>query len=593
MKSVLLFVGMILLCSASLHAQQGFLERKISLSATGKISALLDQIAKAGGFSFSYSTSAVKSEEVFTINANQQPVREVLDGMFHGTLLYREKGNHIILSKAPAQRAAVQFIVLSGHIKDAANAKPMKDVSVYDRNSISSVITDEDGYFQMRVDRKGQEAHVSVSKEGYRDTTLTITGTGNQYLGINLRAFMSDTFRLASSAPVVADTTHHETLTLPYEDEPNVRNISDTLYRDIQISFLPFLGSNGSLSGNVINNYSINILGGYALGTRQIELGFFLNMDRGDVSWLQVAGLANLVGRNVYGVQASGFANLNGGEVKAAQLTGISNVNFGDFQGVQVGGLANVNLEGGDGVSVAGLANITQAPSHGVQVAGVTNIQRGNYKGSQFAGVSNFASQHITGSQISAIFNYGNNVHGTQIGLFNFADSLGGVPVGLVSFVSSGYHKLEVSADEVFFANLAFRTGARQFYNILMAGIKPEQSVNPSGVWTFGYGVGTAPRIFRWMHLNLDLTAQHVTRGEFTDHLSLLTKFHTGFDFRLSRKLSVYTGVTLNAYFTDPTYTDYPVLFTNYSPNIIHDSNIDSTTRMQMWWGFKVGVRIL
>ena len=93
-------------------------------------------------------------------------------------------------------------------------------------------------------------------------------------------------------------------MTMPYESEPNVQNISDTLYRDIQISLLPFVGSNNGLSGNTINNYSINMLGGYSLGTRQIELGFFFNIDRGDVSWLQIGGVGNLVGRNVYGVQA-------------------------------------------------------------------------------------------------------------------------------------------------------------------------------------------------------------------------------------------------------------------------------------------------
>jgi hypothetical protein len=75
----------------------------------------------------------------------------------------------------------------------------------------------------------------------------------------------------------------------------------------VQVSLLPFIGTHGRLSGNVINDYSINFLGGYSRGTRQLELGFFFNLDRGDVRWLQIAGFGNMVGGNFYGIQDSGI----------------------------------------------------------------------------------------------------------------------------------------------------------------------------------------------------------------------------------------------------------------------------------------------
>ena len=56
---------------------------------------------------------------------------------------------------------------------------------------------------------------------------------------------------------------------LPYSTSPNVENIRDTLYREIQISLLPFVGTNGAMSGNVINDFSINMFGGYSLGSRR------------------------------------------------------------------------------------------------------------------------------------------------------------------------------------------------------------------------------------------------------------------------------------------------------------------------------------
>ncbi|MEJ0055140.1 MAG: hypothetical protein WDN75_05465 [Bacteroidota bacterium] len=173
------------------------------------------------------------------------------------------------------------------------------------------------------------------------------------------------------------------------------------------------------------------------------------------------------------------------------------------------------------------------------------------YVGSQIAGFSNVSLKHISGSQISAFFNYGKNVNGTQIGLFNVADSLGGAPIGLVSFVKSGYHKLEISADEVFYTNVAFRTGVRKFYNVLLAGIKPENLGDDANVWTFGYGIGTSRRLSRTLDLNLDLTSQQVNKGSFTSELSLLNKVHIGVDFKLAGKFSIYGGATVNGYLTN------------------------------------------
>ncbi len=569
------------------------LERKISVAVFNEpLPHVLSIMGQEGGFSFSYNSSIVSDHQLVTLEAKEKSVRDVLNEIFKGTMDYKEKSHHLILIQVPVKQIhSTATVIISGYVEDAITKKRISNASVYDKKSITSVVTDEYGYFRMRLDRKEQTASIAVSKQDYRDTLITIPAPGNQYLNISIRPLGKDS--LMVSAVTHAPDSLNEDFKMPYEDDPNIRNISDTLYRDIQISFLPFLGSNGRLSGNVINNYSINMLGGYSLGTRQIELGFIVNMDRGDVSWLQVAGIGNLVGRNVYGVQASGFFNVNGGETKAAQLTGIANVNLEESRGVQVAGFTNVNLKSADGVQIAGFANVVNGPSRGVQIAGFGNIQTGDYSGSQIAGVTNIASDYLSGSQIAGIFNHAKYIKGTQIGLINFADSLGGVPVGLVSFVNHGYHKLEVSSDEVFFANVTFRTGVQKFYNIIQAGIKPEPAYNNNSVWTFGYGFGTERTLTRWLHLNLDLTSQHITKGSFTSELSLLNKAHIGLDFRLAKKFSLYGGITLNGYLTRTTYGDYPVLFTDYHPTIIFDHTYDNDINLKMWWGARVGLRFL
>ncbi len=581
------------------------LERKITISLTDeKLSNALTRIAQEGKFSFSYNTSIITEDQLVTVNVTNKSIREVMNQLFKGTMDYKEKSSHLILTKIPIKKAEAitTVVIISGYVEDAETKEKLADASVYDKKSITSAVTDQYGYFKMKLDKKDQQASIAISKKDYKDTLVTITAPSNQYLNISITPIQKDSV-IVKAETIAIDSTKEEEkkeqeFTLPYEDDPNIQNISDTLYRFVQVSLFPFIGTNGRLSGNVVNDYSINIFGGYSGGTRKIELGAFFNLDRGNVRWMQIAGFGNLVRGNVFGIQAAGFFNVNGGSTVAAQWAGYVNLNFNDFSGVQSSGFTNINLKSVHGASIAGFANITNGESRGVQIAGFSNIQRGSYKGSQIAGATNIAGD-IDGSQISSLFNRGKKVRGTQIGLFNYADSLGGVPIGLVSFVKEGYHKIEVSADEVFYANAAFRTGVRQFYNILFAGMQVDVTGdtkninNNEEVWTFGYGLGTAPKLNRWLDLNIDLTSQHVNKGDFTEELSSLNKLYVGLDFHVAKKFSIAGGLTLNSYFTKTTFTDYPVLFNDYKPDYIYDHTYGNNTNVKMWLGGKIGLRFL
>jgi len=576
------------------------LERTISISAVNeKVPSLLNRIGQAGGFSFSYNSAIIDPNQNVSLDLTNQTVRNVLNEIFKGSMNYKEKSNYLILTKAPVVpvKNNTVVVIINGYVEDKATGEKIPQASVYDKNSVTSAVTDEFGYFNLKLEKKTDSISLSVSKKNYRDTLVSITAPSNQYLTISIDPINEDSILItAQTNPTDSvEIKEDEEMSFPYASEPNVQNIRDTLYELVQVSFLPFLGTNGRLSGNIINDYSINFLGGYSLGTRQIELGFFFNLDRGDVSWLQIAGFGNVVGGKVYGIQAAGFANVNGEDTEAVQLAGFVNTNMGDTRGVQVAGFANTNLGKMNGVQVAGFSNVTGKPSNGVQVAGFGNVQIGDYSGSQFAGLTNIATEKITGSQISTLFNYGRKVHGTQIGLVNYADTLGGVPIGLLSIVKSGYHKIELSADEVFYTNLAFRSGVRKFHTMLMAGFKPQQSLDPAdtSVWTFGYGLGITPKLNRWWYLDLDISSQHVNKGSFTDALSLLNKVYVGFDFQVAKKFSIATGVTFNGYLTSNSYTEYPTLFTDYHPKIVAERDFSNDTNLKMWWGAKVALRFL
>lgn len=600
MKRLYVFLFCIILVNSSLLGQNAIpiLERKISIAANNeKITSVLNRIGQAGGFSFSYNSAIISAEQSVSLVIVDKSVREVLNEIFQGTMNYKEKGNYLIITKAPIPTAKnnIVVIIMNGYVEDSKTGEKIAQASVYDKSSVASTITDDYGYFKLKLEKKTDSIALSVSKKNYRDTLVSITAPDNQYLKISITPVQDSVIIAAQTEAIDSMDVDKNTLNLPYEDEPNVQNIHDTLYQMVQVSLLPFVGSNERLSGNVINDYSINFFGGYSMGTRQIELGFLVNIDRADVSWLQVAGFGNLVGRNVYGIQAAGFANVNGGETKALQLAGFANTNLGESIGVQVAGFTNTDLKGMNGVQVAGLSNITVGDAKGVQVSGLGNVQVGDYRGSQIAGLTNIATKKISGSQVSAFFNHARQVHGTQIGLINYADTLGGIPVGLLSIVKTGYHKIELSADEVFYTNLAFRSGVRKFYTMLHAGFKPDKSLNPgdSSVWTFGYGLGTARKISKKIFLNIDASAQHVNKGSFTNALSLLNKIHVGVDFQLAKGFSLYTGATLNGYLTNNDYKEYPTLFTDFKPNVFYDETVGSNNNLKMWLGAKVALRFL
>lgn len=600
MKHFYLVVVFFLLVNSFAQSQNTtpILERKISITANDeRITSVLTRVGQLAGFSFSYNSAIISPEQSVSLNISNKSIREILNEIFHGSMNYKEKSNYLIITKAvtPIAKNNIMVIILNGYVEDSRTGEKITQASVYEKSSMTSTVTDQYGYFKLKLEKKTDSVALSISKKSYRDTLVSITAPENQYLKISILPIMDSVVISAQTTPIDSIVAEPKIFTLPYEDEPNVQNINDTLYRLVQVSFLPFIGTNDRLSGNIINDYSINLLGGYSLGTRQIELGFFFNMDRGDVSWLQIAGFGNLVGRNVYGIQAAGFANVNGGETKAIQLAGFANTNLGETIGVQLAGFANTNLKSVNGVQVAGFGNVTIGNSRGVQVAGLGNVQVGDYRGSQIAGLTNIATEKISGSQIAALYNHGRQVRGTQIGLINYADTLGGIPIGLLSIVKTGYHKIELSADEIFYTNLAFRTGVRKFHTMISAGFKPQQSINPSdtSVWTFGYGIGTARKLSRWLYLDLDLSSQHVNRGSFTNALSLLNKAYVGLDFQIAKKFSIATGVTLNGYMTRTTYADYPQLFTDFTPNIFYNENLNPDINLKMWLGGKVALRFL
>ena len=601
-----------------LAADTPMLERTVTLSIKNeRIDVALKKIAEQGGFTFSYNPAIFDSKKQVTVNFSNTPIREVLDEIFDGSIDYKERRKYVILTKAKKTTASV----VSGYVTDQNTGDRLRNVTIYDPVSLSSAITDDYGYFKIKIAKPTPNLNLVVNKVDYTDT-LVVVSAARRLLKITISNSKKKISTVSDSVKVKWKRFWDKRILSP--EEVNMTNVNDTIYRSMQISVLPFIGTNHKLSGNVINDYSFNIYGGYALGVRRLEMAGTFNIERGDISGAQFAGAFNGVYGKSRALQMAGLINANHDSTMAPQFAGLINLNWNSAEPFSAAGLLNVTHHQSKGVMLAGLGNATLGEQHGphvaglfnfstkdtgpLQLAGLLNFTTGKMKGVQTAGLLNFGSKDLrgvqiggllnfvadtlVGAQVSGLINYATHIKGVQLGIINVADSIHGVPIGLLSFVLKGYHKIEISADEIFYTNLSFRTGVHQFYNIFTAGIKPEDSKDP--YWTFGYGVGTAPRLTKWLSLNVDLTANQVNKGNFTDAINIINKAYVGFEVQPTKKFAIAFGVTLNAYITDTTYDNYSPLFTDYNPKIISDHTYEKNDlNMKMWLGGKVGLRFL
>lgn len=529
------------------------LERKVSISANHqRIDSFLKNLSQEAGCLFSYSSSAIDVSRIISGSFSNLSLREVLEKIFEGKVEIKQKGVYVILTPRAETEKEVLF---SGYVVDEATGKAIRDATVYDPITLKSSTTDEFGFFELSVKNPNMDSiRLVVNKKDYIDTLL-VKDKVNPFQKILLKAPDLDLEDVGKSiAKPMKDFWMWTKNSVGFT---NLENINDTLHRTFQVSFLPFVGTNRKLSGNVVNDYSFNILGGFSGGTNVAELGGLFNLNKGNVQHIQLAGLFNQVS----------------GTVKGVQLAGLVNTNLGETHGVQLSGLGNFN----------------NGKSNGVQMSGLLNIATKEVKGVQVGGIANYSHRELKGGQIAGILNVGRNVKGVQIGLFNYADSIKGLPIGLLSFVRKGYHQVEIGADEVLPINFSLRTGTRAFYNMLFAGVRPELA--DSTTWAFGYGVGTSPKLAKNLHLNFELSSSQLVNGNIAA-LNLINRAYFGLEYQFIKGFGIYFGPSLNLRVYDSGFAFHPELFSHTNPRIRSENQFpDDNIATQLWFGGRAGLR--
>lgn len=310
--------------------------------------------------------------------------------------------------------------------------------------------------------------------------------------------------------------------------------------KDFQLSLFPFVGTGGIDSRNNKYKYSINLFAGVNGGVQGFELGGFMNINNGYVQGIQLAGFGNINNDFVQGIQMSGFMNVVNGKFEGFQgagfmnvvrghhngiagagfmnvvnedgsgivFSGFSNIYKGDYMGIAVSGFGNIMDGKTDGITVAGFMNITKDNFSGVGTAGFMNIAGNDLIGIQLAGFMNIA-ENATGIQGSGFINIADKLNGLQIATINVTDTVeSGLPIGFLSIVKKGGLKqLEFSASDFTYANLSFKIGVKEFYNIFSVGARPFIDEQFS---TVGYGIGTDITLAEKTAMQVELHAAQI-----------------------------------------------------------------------------------
>ena len=341
-----------------------------------RLTDVLEILSNKGNFYFSYNSAVIKKDSIVTLTAYNKTVRQILDFLFKQNYEYRESGNYIILRRAPMQLTMItskavmeeKFFAVSGYVLDDVSGAVVSDASIYGRRHLVATLTNQQGFFKIKLKGKFKTISLAISKQFYEDTTVTILPNRDQQISIaivpvepfgntvtispedyltpdtiTVDAVSDSSFTrntdLKNDSVKVKRTRTGKFLLSPRQKVQSINLQKFFTARPYQLSFTPGLSTNGKLNAQVINHVSVNALGGYSGGVNGLEFGGLFNINKKDMQYFQADGLFNLVGCKMKGAQFAGLHNTVLDSLNGLQAAGISNYTNRKVYGWQVAGI--------------------------------------------------------------------------------------------------------------------------------------------------------------------------------------------------------------------------------------------------------------
>lgn len=393
-RSATVIILFVLLTALRVSAQ-GLLDKQVTINYDRqRIAEVLNEIGRQGHFYFSYEGKLLPKDSVITLHVAGK-VSDILTSLFHNRFAYEERKNYLIITSQLRQFSMINTDItdenssysVSGLVADERTGERLMNASVYEKQQLTSTLTDEHGYFRLKLKNSNTGTiRITVSKLHYKDTAINFLQT----VSVNSRNNAKDYMNVHNRANGI-ERTGLGSLFISARQKIQSLNIPDFFAkRPFQVSLTPGLSTHGMFSPQVVNKFSLNLAGGYTAGVNGLEVGGLFNINKQDSRYLQLAGIFNLVGGNMTGLQLSGAHNLVLDTLRGVQLSLFTNKTEAQVSGLQMSALHNEtrHLKG----LQIGLVNVADT-SDGASI-GILNITRnGFYKVSYF--VNDLANANI------------------------------------------------------------------------------------------------------------------------------------------------------------------------------------------------------
>lgn len=518
-KRIHYYLLFVLLCPFLTSVAQQKLAGEVHMPAFAKttVGEIFDVLKEKQNVLFSFNGHILQMDSIISPKAYTGSLYDYLDYILGKAYSFKELGQHIIIQYTP-QRMSVDFhvqtpapnrVVITGYIKNIETRKPISNASIFDRSALFSTLSDQDGYFEMDVKKKNTLIAVSISKESFRDTSVRIIFPIEARMG-NKSQRAYGYFDGYEENYAFYKSFFGKVFLSPAQRIQSMNLGGMFLYSPYQVSITPGLSSHGFIRSQIVNKFSLNIIGGSTAGVKGMEIGGLFNINQYSMQGFQVAGVGNAVGGNVSGLQFAGLANRVFGSVNGAQMAGI--VNKADTL---------------HGVQLAGIANTAKEAVGALQVAGIFNRSSGSV-GTQMAGIANKAKR-VKGLQVA--------------GIINIADS-SDYPIGLLNLIKNGKKSLSLAINEERYLGLQFRSGGRVLYSILSFNIAVDNDKSAKYAFEAGLGAMLVRRS------KFALQAEIATRNHLTDRFKLLDNYQSTFriipTYTLTPVLSLFAAPSIN-----------------------------------------------
>jgi hypothetical protein len=507
-----------------------------------RIGTLLDRIASKGKFSFAYNNNTVPADSLVAVSGYNGTVFSFLEKILGDAYEYQEVPGYVVLRYAPGRfyvsadvdRGQENQILIKGYVRNITNDAEVAQASVFEKNLLVSTLTDEKGNFELRLKNWNGPLSITVRKENFRDTSVHLLAD----VVVRGKPAKSNYKYYPDQNPAGVERSSFARFFISSKQMIQSLNLGNFFTaRPYQISFTPGLSSHGLYNSQIIDHFSLNLLGGYTAGIDGFEAGGIFNINRKNAQYFQAAGVFNFVGGNAKGIQLAGVYNRVVNNTSGFQAAGLVNKTRDFTNGVQLAGVANIVGRANGVLHAAGILNMYDE-ANGVAIAGLANIGR-KRGGVQIAGIFNKAGGTSV-IQLSGFMNVAKRVKGFQLGLVNVADS-SDYAIGILNFIKNGEKSIAISTDETMFTQVNFRSGGRILYSILGVGYK----FGSTDIrYQLNLGIGAHLIDHRIFYFNTELTTSLMTN--FKENHYHMDSFKALPGMKLNRHVRLFAGPSLN-----------------------------------------------